>query len=218
MIAYNPYLVTSGLITCVDAVNTKSYPGSGSTWYDLSGNGNDVSLTPIGSKGGTPTYSTSGYFQFSNDSSFVNKDVFNLTTLTLVVTCTVGTGVPAGQTDKTWGMAGVTSNSLAARTSSGITNQVSWTFPTSVSGMNQFAIAYTGSNVRFYRNGAFGGQVAGTTTANHSVLILGCEWDSSGGETNFYTGNIAQVLVYDRALADEEITKNYHGIRGRYNI
>ena len=44
MIAYNPKIVTDGLVLCLDAANPKSYPGSGTTWYDLSGNGNHGTL------------------------------------------------------------------------------------------------------------------------------------------------------------------------------
>jgi len=40
-IAYNPRIVTDGLVLALDAGNTKSYPGSGSTWTDLSGQGNN---------------------------------------------------------------------------------------------------------------------------------------------------------------------------------
>lgn len=43
-IAYNPKIVTNGLVLCLDAVNDKSYPGSGTTWRDLSGNGNNGSM------------------------------------------------------------------------------------------------------------------------------------------------------------------------------
>lgn len=34
-----PQLVTDGLVLALDAANNKSYPGSGTTWSDLSGNG-----------------------------------------------------------------------------------------------------------------------------------------------------------------------------------
>ena len=34
-------IVTSGLVLNLDAGNTASYPGSGTTWTDLSGNGNN---------------------------------------------------------------------------------------------------------------------------------------------------------------------------------
>jgi len=42
--AYNPKIVTDGLVLCLDAGNTKSYPGTGTVWTDLSGNGNNGTL------------------------------------------------------------------------------------------------------------------------------------------------------------------------------
>ena len=32
---HSPKLVTDGLVMYVDAANPRSYPGTGSTWYDL---------------------------------------------------------------------------------------------------------------------------------------------------------------------------------------
>ena len=37
-------IVTDGLVLMLDAGNDKSYPGTGTTWYDLSGNGNSGTL------------------------------------------------------------------------------------------------------------------------------------------------------------------------------
>jgi hypothetical protein len=42
---YGPRIVTDGMVFNVDAGNRKSYPGSGNTLYDLSGNGNNGTLT-----------------------------------------------------------------------------------------------------------------------------------------------------------------------------
>jgi len=42
---HSPKIVTTDLVMCLDSANSKSYPGSGSTWYDLSGNGNNGTLT-----------------------------------------------------------------------------------------------------------------------------------------------------------------------------
>jgi hypothetical protein len=41
---HNPRIVTDGLVLCLDAANKRSYPGSGTTWFDLSGNGNNGTL------------------------------------------------------------------------------------------------------------------------------------------------------------------------------
>lgn len=39
-----PNIITDGLVLALDAGNTKSYPGSGTTWNDVSGNGNNGTL------------------------------------------------------------------------------------------------------------------------------------------------------------------------------
>jgi len=41
---YGPKIVTSGLVLCLDAANKRSYPGTGTTWTDLSGNSNNGTL------------------------------------------------------------------------------------------------------------------------------------------------------------------------------
>jgi hypothetical protein len=33
---YSPKIVTDGLVLYLDAANPRSYPGTGTTWYDLS--------------------------------------------------------------------------------------------------------------------------------------------------------------------------------------
>ena len=42
---YGPRIVTDGMVMCLDAGNSKSYPGSGTVWTDLSRNGNNGTLT-----------------------------------------------------------------------------------------------------------------------------------------------------------------------------
>jgi hypothetical protein len=52
-IQINTLGITSGLVLSVDAGNKKSYPGTGSTWYDLSGNNNHGTGSPA-----IPTYNS----------------------------------------------------------------------------------------------------------------------------------------------------------------
>jgi hypothetical protein len=60
-----PYAVTNGLALYLDAANPSSYPGSGTTWYDLSGNQNHFTLF------NTPTYtSTSLDFNYNGGNQF----------------------------------------------------------------------------------------------------------------------------------------------------
>lgn len=60
-LVHSPSIVTNGLIVCLDAANARSYSGSGSTWADLSGNGNDSTIDSSGFD-----YNTGGYFSMSN--------------------------------------------------------------------------------------------------------------------------------------------------------
>ena len=48
-----PEIVNSGLVLCLDAANPRSYSGSGTTWSDISGRGNNGTLT------NGPTFSSS---------------------------------------------------------------------------------------------------------------------------------------------------------------
>ena len=43
-INYSPVNITDGLFLCLDAADRKSYPGSGTTWYDTSGNNNHFTI------------------------------------------------------------------------------------------------------------------------------------------------------------------------------
>lgn len=60
-IAYNTSIVRDGLVMHVDAANVKSYSGSGTTWSDLSGNGNHGTLV------NGPTFNSSNNGIFSVD-------------------------------------------------------------------------------------------------------------------------------------------------------
>ena len=44
MFANNPRIVTDDLVLCLDARDPTSYPGSGTTWTDVSGNGANVTF------------------------------------------------------------------------------------------------------------------------------------------------------------------------------
>ena len=77
---YNPSIVRDSLLLYLDAANTKSYPGSGTTWYDLSGNNKNPTLT------NGPTFNsdnlgsivldgTNDYVEFSPDGDITSDTV-----------------------------------------------------------------------------------------------------------------------------------------------
>jgi hypothetical protein len=64
-----PSIVTSGLVLELDAANPKSYPGSGTTWTDLSEKQNNISIGRLG----TVTYDTTNTKSFLCASGFNGK-------------------------------------------------------------------------------------------------------------------------------------------------
>ena len=81
------------LIFYLDAVNPKSYPGSGSTWYDVSGNNNHFTLfnTPTyTSNGTTGTYlSFNGSNQYARSVNAINFNAYSAVTIEIGYRTTV---------------------------------------------------------------------------------------------------------------------------------
>ena len=68
----NGRIVTDGLVVCLNAADKTSYPGSGTTWTDLSGNGNNATLyngTNWNSTGYMSTDAVDDYIQIPNAAS-----------------------------------------------------------------------------------------------------------------------------------------------------
>ncbi len=63
--SYGPSIVRDGLVLYLDAGDRNSYPGTGNTWYDLSGNNNHGTIY------NSLPYNTNnkGYFDFNNTSN-----------------------------------------------------------------------------------------------------------------------------------------------------
>jgi hypothetical protein len=82
-----PKVVTEGLIAYLDAANTKSYPGSGTTWYDLTKNENHGTI----SSGEFVSGDFGGYLRNSgNTSNFFYITIAHSSTLNSAFTVTTG--------------------------------------------------------------------------------------------------------------------------------
>ena len=68
---YGNSIVTENLVLCLDASNPRSYPGSGSIWYDASGNGNNGTLF------NTPTYTSgaAGFISFNGTTQYMQANI-----------------------------------------------------------------------------------------------------------------------------------------------
>ena len=66
-----PNIVTDGLVSAYDAASTRSYPGTGTAWDDLSGNNNDGTLY----NGVVYTTANYGTMEFDGSDDYMQADV-----------------------------------------------------------------------------------------------------------------------------------------------
>jgi len=219
-ISYNPRIVTDGLVLCLDAGNTKSYPGSGSTWNSLVGSG-------IGTLTNGPTYSSSngGSIAFDGADDHVNCGLssFQPTAITLCawVKHTVSTDsgiIVKGDVNEAteWGMSfGYSSPHYLLGRATTYFDQLAYPWTGSLlTGFHY--VCYTMINntrASLYVDGA---SVASTNTIgsiglNAKNVLIG-KWNNYGP----LNGNVAQASIYNRALTAAEISQNYNALKTRY--
>ena len=208
-ITYNPRTITDGLVLCLDAGNSKSYPGSGTTWTDLSGNGNTGTLT------NGPTYSSAngGSIVFDGADDVVNSisiSSFSSPTIEMWIYDTRSSGqrdiLTYNSTVSSFTFNGTTfrtdRNGVARRTISEVGQPP----------LNQwYRFCYT-MNGDLYINQIRYNNASGTDT-DFGVLTLG---NSRTNINNRLNGNIASVKIYNRALSAAEVSQNYNALKSRY--
>jgi len=220
-ISYNTSIVRNGLVLHLDAANKKSYPGTGTTWKDLSGNGNDGTIVNAPAHDGkTFTFLATS----SQRISIPYRPQWRLAGSNTISCWTNGTnanGCIVGYQKSGWegynvsgsdvGYSGtVGSNDISA----GITKSVGeWC-------MFTWVIDRTIGFYYLYKNGTFISSKAIThpdltTTFSSGELTVG----GNGTITSrYYTGSISTVTFYTKALVAVEIHQNFEALRGRYGI
>lgn len=223
-VSYNTSIVTSGLVMYVDAANVKSYPGSGTTWFDLSGNVNNGTLT------NGPTFDSSygGNIVFDGVNDFVsvphnsNQNPSNITINSWVRVSIDSVNNPniLGKGANLGYRLRVRSDSSVAFNDRGATNPLI-TSGSLISLDTWYNIVATGSGsgLQIYINGlliisnatAFGGNVS------TEALAIGAEGVNLNFNESFF-GSISSVSLYNRVLSATEIQQNFNALRGRYGI
>jgi len=227
-IAYNPKTVTDGLVLCLDAANPKSYPGSGTVWTDLSGNGLNGTLV------GGVTYSTvnHGLFTFDGVDDHVTLPAgFSSFPIGFTVSCFVNFGdASAWERIIDFGNSSANNNILFARNSTSNTltfeiynNTVTYGKCDVANGVLNNAIAHyaatlNGTTCVIYRNGlvlqTFSYPYLPTNVTRNINYIGRSNWSPDA----YFQTQIATVSLYNRALSAAEIQQNFQAIRGRYGI
>jgi hypothetical protein len=226
-----PSIVKDGLVLALDAANQKSYPGSGTTWNDLSGNSNNGTLL----NGPILVDGNNGSIQFDgiNDRVSVNVNSNSLITNDFTFTAwakrngnsSTGIGGIFGNHFHTQ-LSGANmyflNNNTQVRFSAGNgstrpTHTVN--IPVSNLNWNSYTIRYSGTTYQFYLNG----QLLDSRTAvvvqssNTNQYAIGL-WAASYTSEYYLNGNVSQCSSYRRALTPDEVLQNFNATKSRYGL
>jgi hypothetical protein len=225
---YNPVIASPDTLALnMDAANTRSYAGSGNTWFDLSAYSNSGALTSVtfGGSGATSALVFNGTTSLINLGSTNGGNVTTAWTVeSWIKPTTAGENnagrifqhSPGGGTgficslDNSAVTNGIQLNTYAisgfsARIGNCITNN-SW---------QQVAWAFSPGSVTFYVNGASVGTSSITSPSSYtSTDYIG----NNSGAVNTFDGSISIVRLYRNTLTATEILQNFNAHRSRYGI
>ena len=242
-----PNIVTGGLVLNLDAGSKLSYPGTGTSWLDLSGNGNTGTLV------NGPTYSSANggaiVFDGVNDYGKTNSNVllpFKAFTANFWVRTIAQNGVNvfAGLGNSRVGLSNgagfwVGLDNRFNNNANGLSfvivdqsgnyaayNTTIWTYAINTWYNICATWTYTGaSTAKIFVNGTEqatsivgSSGVPGTGQfAPSSDLTIG-SYDFDRPSLLPFNGNISQGSIYNRALTATEVSQNFNALRGRYGI
>jgi hypothetical protein len=242
---HNPRITVGGLIAYLDAADTKSYPGSGNTWYDLTGNGNHGSIDSGEFVSGQKYLRNSG-----NVSNFFTVTVAHSATLNSAFTTTTGGwtieeiiwtnsvdypeadgGTVASDAAYGGGATGFDWNhghglnsvlfGMSSNSGGGYEDQVSVSTGT-INQTNTWRVRTMiwdrGVNqVKLYMNGTYMGAASTPNTAGTAVYDgNGILFGSLYGWKHF--GRRASIKIYNRVLSTLEVENNYLSQKSRFGL
>jgi len=222
-LSHSPSLILPGLSLCLDAANSKSYPGSGTTWTDLSGRGNTGTLT------NGPTYSSAngGSLSFDGVDDYVSTGLVlpspstTPTTFDLVFKYNSSNNyrglIGASSYESNGFSIGFMGQSQMRNTynASGLGFENSFNYDSSVISNGTFV--FDGRNIRGYRNGSLILTYTASfdVVANGNGIQIGRNLQGGWGVSQV---DVYAVKIYNRALSAAEISQNYNALRGRFSV
>jgi hypothetical protein len=220
-------VVTTGLKLYLDAKISASYPGTGTTWYDLSGNGNDVDMQNSGSI--TYTGSGVGYFTLNSNGYFNRATTTGVPIGSSTYTLSVWVQWPTGTWPNGGGMIGVGSSTSGNQTNQFRTlntnsllnywygNDLAATSTVSPTSSWFNAVAqWDGTTRKIWVNGT---QIASAAATGLNVTSSRIQIGATNvGGSEPLRGNMAQALIYNTALSSSDIQLNYNNQKARFGL
>lgn len=208
--------VTLGLVAYVDAGVSASYPGTGTTWTDLSGSGNNFTLN-----GTAPWTNASSQSYFTFNSGYATTGaILPAAAYTKVAIFQVAgaygnviSGGLTGTDHAFWG-----NNTLYLQ--SGHNGSWSTVASSVITPVNQWvfgAVSFSATTGwRLYMNSQ--SVVTNASTATFSPTPAIVELGGYQGAGNYLNGQMSAAMVYNRVLSDLEIVQNYNYFKSRFSI
>lgn len=208
-------VVLTDLVLYLDAGESASYSGTGTTWSDLSTSGNNGTIDG-------PTYSTAngGVFDFdgSND-KVTTSDMFDPNS-DFTVNAWVNQDDAANNTIISRSSS---SGALQIRFNSSSNVQVVDSFVTDVGAFTGFTastatwynicVTRSSNTYSLYLDGFFVSSFTNSNSYSNAPNVIG---DNLGVSTESFNGKIAAVLAYTRALSATEILNNHNAFVSRF--
>ena len=231
--AAGPNIITDGLVLHLDAANTNSYPGSGTSWTDIGGKGNNGTLT----NGATFNSGNMGHIAFDGTNDYV--DITSLPVISNTSAMTMEAWVYLDNLDNdfqcigTWERttrhwqfmpAGSTNHHLNISIA-GSAYSVGTTSAPATGVWQCLAVTFTGggesslntTNTSIYVNAVSQSlQNTGSTGTSGNDSYIGTRQGFAA--SNFLDGSIALIRYYDKALTEAEIRQNFEAQKGRFGL
>ena len=233
---YGPKIATDGLQLYLDAANVKSYPGSGNSWADLSGNNNTGTLSG-------PTFSSANVGSIAFDGT---DDIVTISNPTTIRNQNFAVSVwlnPLTQNTAIISMIDFDHTSSPAQgwvlqSEDATTNRyyyLGWHDGTQFQPVGGFGAGLgiqvttsTWQNIVYSKNGTSllgylnGAQVYNRTGTSSTVNYVSSRnfriGSCIGAASRVFKGNISHVSIYNRALSAIEVLENYNASKTRYGL
>ena len=218
-------IVRDGLVVHLDAADSNSYSGSGSSWNDISGNGNNFTLF------GSPSYDSNtngGVINFdkiddyaeSISTSILNRNSYTKVAIYLPQTRSQNI-ISGGDNARHAFWMQNTNNSIRAGHNKDW-DRVSYNPDPAGNMLNSWhysAVSFSDTDgFKLYYNGALvDNDSYNTISAGNGVVRVG-NYIGASLDNNLFDGYIPIVLIYNRILSLSEIQQNYNSLAQRYGL
>lgn len=222
-----PNIITDGLILALDAGNPKSYPGTGNTWSDRSGNGNNVTLY------NSPTFENNSIILDGiNDVLSLPLEIDTSSNFTIECVCSSTTMNNDGTNRQTiWSLSccgtngyqlldlEVWGNSLRSFNGNGTIfngsplNIISSYDATQI---HNYTLSCISGTFYWYLNGSFIRSSTPTYTGTSDFFKIGSRGIGTSGTGQQWNGKIYSVKVYNTGLSSSSIYQNYNSIKSTF--